>query len=113
MVDKIEQAPLQQEKFSEKIKGNREELEKLVKDLEDLASKSKSLIPEDLSDFRNKFIATQRIDTVTKLYTTILQYRSEINKQLKDEWQIDSKESGDNDEIGSLIKYIAETRVRK
>jgi DNA repair exonuclease SbcCD ATPase subunit len=113
MVDKIEQTPVQQERYSQQIKNNREELEKLVKDLEDLASKSKSLIPEDLSDFRNKFIATQRIDTVTKLYTTILQYRSEINKQLKDEWQINSKESGDNDEIESLIKYIAETPLRK
>jgi len=111
MVDKIEE--LDQLKYSKKIKDNREELEKLVTELEELARKSKGLIPEDLSDFRNKFIATQRIDTVTKLYTTILQYRSEINKQLKDEWQINNKESGSDDEIGSLIKYIAETKIRK
>jgi len=111
MTDKIEE--LDQLKYSKKIKDNREELEKLVIELEELARKSKSLIPEDLSDFRNKFIATQRIDTVTKLYTTILQYRSEINKQLKDEWQINNKESGSDDEIGSLIKYIAETKIRK
>jgi DNA repair exonuclease SbcCD ATPase subunit len=111
MTDKIEE--LDQLKYSKKIKDNREELEKLVTELEELARKSRSLIPEDLSDFRNKFIATQRIDTVTKLYTTILQYRSEINKQLKDEWQINNKESGSDDEIGSLIKYIAETKIRK
>jgi DNA repair exonuclease SbcCD ATPase subunit len=111
MTDKIEE--FDQLKYSKKIKDNREELEKLVTELEELARKSKNLIPEDLSDFRNKFIATQRIDTVTKLYTTILQYRSEINKQLKDEWQINNKESGSDDEIGSLIKYIAETKIRK
>jgi hypothetical protein len=111
MTDKIEE--LDQLKYSKKIKDNREELEKLVTELEELARKSRSLIPEDLSDFRNKFIATQRIDTITKLYTTILQYRSEINKQLKDEWQINNKESGSDDEIGSLIKYIAETKIRK
>jgi ABC-type nitrate/sulfonate/bicarbonate transport system substrate-binding protein len=106
----LDEISLNESKFTKKIEDNREQLEKLVQELEEIAKKSKSLIPEDLTDFRNKFIATQRIDTVTKLYTTILQYRSEINKQLKDEWQIHIKESSTDDEYGNLVKYIAETK---
>ena len=90
----------------EEISKNRNKLYDIVKDLEELIPVAKDLIPKD-KDFRSKFIVAERMDVVTRLYDTILKYRTEINKQVKDEITLRQKTNKEED----LADWISRTDV--
>ena len=77
---------------------NRKKLQDIVKDLEEMANTAKSIIPKNL-DFKSKFIVAERLDIATRLYDTVLKYRSEIAKQIKEELVIREKEEAEDDPI--------------
>lgn len=63
-----------------RLERNTEKLESLVEKLEKIADTIDSILPKTY-DFKTRFILSDRIEIATKLYDTILKYRSELAKE--------------------------------
>ena len=101
----------------EKISGSRKELEEDLVDVRKLKDKLETLFPTELN-FRNKHILEEKIKTVTGFYSTILNYRQEINKSLTSEIEIRRRlnaKGGDEQtfNIRELAHEIEEARSQK
>jgi len=66
------------------FKEQREELKKMILDLESVKSKIESLFPDALTA-RNRFFFDEKVKTATALFSSFLEIRKEIIKSIKDE----------------------------
>ncbi len=82
---------------------NREKLQKLATELEDLAHIAKDIIP-DLNNFKSKYIVAERLDITTRFYDSVLRYRSEISKQLREEILLKNKNNNEDDALTWINK---------
>lgn len=72
------------------FKDHRDEIKKMIIDLERLKEKIDILIPEQL-DKRYKMFFEEKIKTITFLFNSLLDMRKEIAKSLKDEIEVRRK----------------------
>ena len=109
---------MSQEEFFEElveIQQNRKKLHEIVDKLESLIQDIEAAFPKKI-DYRSKFILAERVDTLTRLFDTILRYRSEISKQVKEEINIRKNiEKGDVDysDLIQAISTMSPLQIRK
>lgn len=73
-----------------KLSESRTELTKCMTDLDGLRSKVGELFPQG-QDFRNKWVLEEKIKAMSSLYSTLLSFRQEYNKTIKEEIDIRRK----------------------
>jgi len=74
----------------EEFKQNRDDLKKMVLELEELKEKINTILP-DKYDNRYKYFFEEKIKAITNFFNSILDIRKEINKSLKDEIEMRRK----------------------
>jgi len=85
------------ENLLDEFKTQRDELKKLILELEKFKNHLSGLFPSTL-DKRYVRLFEEKVKTVTELFKTILDIRKEINKTLKDEFELRRK-IDNNDEL--------------
>jgi len=109
---------LSAEEFLEELvelQQNRKKLHEIVDKLESLIQDIEAAFPKKI-DYRSKFILAERVDTLTRLFDTILRYRSEISKQVKEEINIRKNiEKGDVDysDLIQAISTLSPVQIKK
>jgi len=83
-------------RYIEQLEDNKKKLLDKVNKLEELAQQVENLIPAKY-DFKSRYILQDRIDSISKLYETILRYRSEIASQIKEQVNIEKLEEQPDD----------------
>jgi len=101
-------------KYIHELEDNKNKLLDKVSKLEELAQQVENLIPSKY-DFKSRYILQDRIDSISKLYETILRYRSEIASQIKEqvnieklEEQPDDLETGKDAIVGLTMQQLKE-----
>ena len=89
-------ANLRYEKYVQEIESNKKKLTEAADDLESMIKDMDNLIPKKY-DFKTRYIMVDRIQVLSNLYDSLLKYRSEITKQIKDQVSILSKENVEDD----------------
>lgn len=105
------------ENLLDEFRVQREELKKLINELETFKNKLDGLFPSTLDKRYIRFFE-EKIKTVTELFKTILDMRKEINKTLKDEFELRRKIDSDKsfeDEAIDIRKILSkyEDKVQK
>lgn len=78
---------------------HREAIKVMISDLESLKKRIEKLFPEEKLDARYSRFFEEKIKTVTGLFTSLLEMRKEIAKNIREEIEIRSKmEDSDSDE---------------
>jgi L-fucose mutarotase/ribose pyranase (RbsD/FucU family) len=79
--------------------SHRQAIKKMISDLETLKARIDKLFPEEKIDARFARFFEENIKTVTSLFTSLLEMRKEIDKNVKEEIEIRAKmEDEDYDE---------------
>ena len=90
------------EDLLQELENNKQRLFKLVEKLEDTIDDVDKILPKKY-DFKNRFVLIDRIQTLTQLYDSILKYRSEIAKQIKDQVQLSNSMGLSDDSMKETI----------
>lgn len=69
------------------FKSTREEIQKMISDLEGISEHIEGIFPEDLQ-LRYKWLFETKVKTATELFKTLLDMRKEIGNSLKDEIEL-------------------------
>jgi hypothetical protein len=102
------------EELLNEYKENREELKKMVVQINELKENVESMFPKNM-DVRNKYALEEKVKTVIGFFDTILKTRQEINKSLKDEIDLRYKvrELLDKDEIDDIETLEELRKIQK
>ena len=87
------------------FKSTREEIQKMISDLEEISKRIESIFPEDLQ-LRYRWLFETKVKTATELFKTLLDMRKEIGNSLKDEIELRrriTKDVGPDSEFEDLI----------
>lgn len=97
------------EKLLTRYTDSRESLEGDLKSVHDLKDKLEAMFPNDLNH-RNKHVLEEKIKIVSSFFSTILNFRQEINKSIVNEIDVRRKllPSKDNKHKPSNIRKMAE-----
>lgn len=94
----------------QEFKENREDLKKMIVDLEEFKEKLNMVFPEKFDNRYKKFFE-EKIKAITSFFNALLDVRKEINKSLKDEIdmrrRIEDKEDNTIEQIFN-IREIAD-----
>lgn len=92
----------------EEFKEQREELKKMVQDVEKQKEQVETLFSKGSRDYRSMRIFEEKLRAATEFYKTILEMRKEINRSLKEESEMRRKiDSGDSGEDIGDIRALA------
>lgn len=69
------------------FKSTREEIQKMISDLEGISEHIEGIFPEDLQ-LRYRWVFETKVKTATELFKTLLDMRKEIGNSLKDEIEL-------------------------
>ena len=93
------------EELLKEFSNQRNELKKMVDELDVLRKKIDNIFPEKLDQRYTRFFE-EKIKTATEMFKAVLDLRKEINKSLKDEIELRRKINFDNEEDGDIIDQI-------
>lgn len=102
------------------FKNIREEIQKMISDLEGISEHIEGIFPEDLQ-LRYRWVFETKVKTTTELFKTLLDMRKEIGNSLKDEVELRRRimkdvdsESGLEDlfDVRKLAKKVEEFQKR-
>ena len=91
----------------QEIRENREELKASIKEISKFKNVLDKIFPEKI-DLRNKFIIEERIKTTVEFHNVLLKYRQELNKMIKDEFELRRKLDKSEEEKDLLDKIDLE-----
>ncbi len=89
---------------------NRDELKKMILDLESLKLNIDKLFPQTL-DYKYMRFFEEKIKTVTSLFNSLLDIRKEINRSIKEEIDLRRKiEKEDTDDFNDDVSKVIDIR---
>lgn len=102
------------------FKDQRDQLKKMINDLEAVKVKIESLFPEAITA-RNRFFFDEKVKTATALFSSFLEIRKEIIKSIKDEidlrrrFELEERDLEETDDdirrLASRIEHLSGVKV--
>ena len=99
-------------RYIQELEENKQKLKELVSRLEGTIDDVEKILPKKY-DYKTRYIIIDRTEVLTKLYDTILKYRSEIAKQIKEQANLDKTEEVNEDEARDAIIGLPLQELKK
>jgi len=98
-------------KYIDELEENKDKLKNLSGNLEKLAEDINKMIPTKY-DYKSRYILADRVQILSNLYDTILKYRSEIAKEIKEQVNVTKLEEPEDD-LDNIRKSVINLPIDK